>query len=281
MISIKANMSDMRPHIGDIQSSHILESMRPNPLPEELLCICNSFARRRPSWQQPGRDTTLIIQRLKEWINASGSSMFIVNAGPRAEVRVKDMLVEIISLLKSKSFPVFWYLASPTGSSATTSLSKVLMSLIYQAIQYVPAILSQDTYLGNIQAFEKQHSLAEWTSLATLVLSKVGQCSVIIETRDLYGRDEQATQQTLDTFGTIFEDVVRVGGTLKFLQVTDGSGSNQNIHSAQNFPILTSLNAPLPISRRKKRPLASGIAVGPRRNQLQLMLKTRGNIDSI
>lgn len=62
--SIKLDTSDSRARIRDIQISRILDVLASDVLPEDVLRIGKSFAKRRPSWRQPGRDMAFASQRL-------------------------------------------------------------------------------------------------------------------------------------------------------------------------------------------------------------------------
>lgn len=168
----------MRPRIQQMHFNDILNLLRSSQLPEELLEACESYTKRRLSWRQPGRDTMLASQRLKDWLQLTHSSMFVVKAGPRAEARTKDMAVEMTRLLNESGLPVFWYFSRPNSSYTVPSLGSVLKSLIFQALRHDPTTVSQDSRLGNIQAFQAQHTVREWTDLAIFVLSKAKNASL-------------------------------------------------------------------------------------------------------
>jgi hypothetical protein len=188
------------------------------------------------------------------------------------------MVVEVTGLLRSTNLPVLWYFSSPTTSLVVPSLNNVLKSFIFQALRHDPTIVSQDPRLGSIQAFQAQHNLAEWTSLAILVLSKIKQCFVVVETEDLYrlaGHDGAPVQQIIDTFSRIFEEVVQAGGVMKLLLVSYGSRANLAIWPAQTSPIVVALNASLPVVRRAKQPLTAQLRIGSGRNRLQPRLTAR------
>ena len=255
----------------------ILDVLRSTQLPEDLLEACESYTRRRLSWRQPGRDTALASQRLKDWIQLAGSSMFIVKAGPRAEARTKDMAVEITGLLKESPLPVFWHFSSPTSSSIVHSLGNVLKSLIFQALRKDPLIVSQDPRLGNIQSFQAQHTTAEWIDLAALVLSKIKECFIVVETEDLLRqRGHGVPMQTIiDTFSHIFEEAVKAGCTMKLLLVSYGVRMNLGSQAGPASTIVVSLNPPLPVVRRTKQPLVPQFKLGSGRNQFQPRLTAR------
>jgi hypothetical protein len=246
-------------------------------MPEDVLQICQSFAKRRPSWRQPGRDTAILMQRLSDWAFMAGSSMFVVRSGPRAEARTKDLVVEVTGLLRSTAYPVFWYLSEPIVTHAGSTLNVILKSLIFQALRHDPTIVSRDHRLGNIRAFQGEHKLAEWISLVCLILSKIKQCFVVVETEYLYriaGRDGAQVRQILETFGQIFDSVTATGSTMKLLVVSYGGRASLSMSSG-NIPwIVASVNPPLPASRRSKQHLTPQFRTGLGRHTLQLRLIT-------
>src|SRR5271154_69312 len=133
--AIKLDTADSRARICDIQFSQILSILSSDRTPEDVFQICQSFAKRRPSWRQPGRDTAILVQRLSDWVFMAGSSMFVVQAGSRAEARTKDLVVEVTGLLKSTTYPVFWYLSEPIGTHSASTLNNILKNLIFQALR--------------------------------------------------------------------------------------------------------------------------------------------------
>ena len=265
----------MRPRIQDMQFHDILNTLRSIQLPEEVLATCDSYTRRGISWRQPGRDTVLAAQKLKDWVQSPSSSRFIVTAGPKAEPRTKAMAVEVTKLLKETPNPVFWYLSSPNTNVTTPTVGSVLKNLIFQTLRHDPTIVSQDPRLGNIQAFQADHNLAEWTSLAILVLSKIKQFFVIVETDDLHRlHDPSIEQSMMDTLAHIFNEVVQAGSTMKLLSVSYASRNKTTSQTGQYAALTATLNGPLPAVRRRG-PILRQLQVGRCRHQLQPRLAAR------
>jgi hypothetical protein len=177
----------------------------------------------------------------------AGSSMFIVQAGPRVEARTKDLVVEITGLLKSSAYPVFWYLSEPIVTHTGSTLNSILKCLIFQALRHDPTIMSQDHRVGNIRAFQGEYKLAEWISLLCLIFSKIKQCFVVAETEDLYriaGRDGGQVQQILETFDQIFDSVTATGCIIKLLMVNYGGRASPSKLSGNIPRIVASVNPP-------------------------------------
>jgi hypothetical protein len=202
----------------------------------------------------------------------AGSSMFVVQAGSRAEARTKDLVVEVTGLLKSTTYPVFWYLSEPIGTHPASTLNNILKNLIFQALSHDSNIISQDDRLGNITAFQGEHKLAEWISLLCLVFSKIKQCFVVVETEDLYriaGGDGAQVQKILETFDQIFDSITATGSILKLLIVSYGARANLSKSSGNLARIVANVNPPLPASRRSKQHLTPQFRTGLGRHSLQ------------
>jgi hypothetical protein len=79
--------------------------------------------------------------------------MFVVEAGPRAEAKTKDLAIEVIGLLNLTDYTVFWHLSKPTIMDRACILNNVLKYLIYQALRHDLIILSGNPSLGKIASF--------------------------------------------------------------------------------------------------------------------------------
>ena len=252
--AIKVDTTDSRARICDMQFSRILQVLASDRLPEDTLESCQSFARRRPSWRQPGRDTTTLMQRISDWVFMADSSLFVVQAGPRAESRTKDLVIELTGLLKNTDHPVFWHFSEPFTNQATPSLIFILKSLVFQALRHDPSIASQDPQVGNIRAFETEHTLAEWIGLASKVISKIKQCFVVIETESLHqatARRGSDARHILETFVKLFNGISSGGGSvIKLLIVNYGSQTLLHTGTGNTSRIWAKVGPPLPASRR-------------------------------
>jgi hypothetical protein len=270
--TIKSDTGDSRPRICDMQFSQILGVLISNRLPEETLQLCQSFAKRRPSWRQAGRDTAILVQRLSQWASIGGSAMLVIQTGPRAEGRTKDLVVEVTGFLKSTPLPVFFYLSELTGNRSGTTLSTILKSLVFQVLRNDPSIVSQDHRLGNIGAFQAEHTLEEWISLTCLVFWKVSQCFILVENEDLYrsaGRSSHRVQQVIDTFNRVFQSATASGNIVKMLLVSYGGQLTLAPSPGSGRLMAARVGPPLPASRRSKQHLASQFRGGLARRGLQ------------
>jgi hypothetical protein len=283
--TIKLDMTDQKARICDIQFSRILDVLSASRSPEDVLQTCQSIARRRHSWRSPGRESAIFIQRLGDWVSMSGSSMFVVETGPRAEARTKDLAVEVTGLLKSTDYAVFWHLSEPTMMQHACTLDNILKYLIYQALRHDSTIVSEDPTLGNIASFQTEHSLAEWLSLTCLIFSKIPKCFVIIETEDLYrmsGRDGALARQILQSFQRVLDSVSQAGGIMKLLIVSYGRDSTAAISSGDIPLIVAGINQSLPASRLLKRHYGLRARFGLERHHLlpRLVASQQGKVST-
>jgi hypothetical protein len=198
--------------------------------------------------------------------------MFVVEAGPRAKARTKDLAVEVTGLLKSTDYAVFWHLSEPIMMDRACTLVSILKYLIYQALRYDSTIVSTDPTLGNIASFQMEHSLAEWLSLACLIFSKIPKCFMIIEAEDLYrisGRDGALARQILQIFQQVLNAVSRAGGIMKLLIVSHGRDSVAAMSSGDIPLIVAGINQSLPVSRLLKRQYSQRARPGLERHHLR------------
>jgi hypothetical protein len=253
--AIKLDVTDQKSRICDIQFSRILDVLGCSPSPEDILQSCQSIAKRRHSWCLPGRDSAPFIRRLNDWVSMSGSSMFVVQAGPRAEGRTKDLVVDVTGLLQSTDYTVFWHLSEPMMTNRAYTLDNIFKNLVYQALRHDATIVSEEPRLGNITSFQMEHSLQEWLSLVCLIFSKIPKCFVIVETEALYrasGLDGAVIRQVLQSFQRILDSVTRAGNIMKLLVVGYGCDTRAFVSSGDIPRIVATINQSLPASRRLK-----------------------------
>ncbi|OAL22773.1 hypothetical protein AYO20_11122 [Fonsecaea nubica] len=263
--AIKLDVGDSKAILSRVQVSSIIQALRPAKPPEDILRICQSFSRRRVSWQQNDRATMVTIKCLKEWTRLPRSSMLIVRSAPQALQRTLDMVVEVTTLLKSSSYPIFWCISDPGESKKATVVSDVLRSLIFQAFQQDPSIPSREPRLGDVSSYERQHSLDEWASMATLVFSKISRCFVLVATEDLCRRKGSSLElpnKLYATLNAVFEGASRDGCIMKLLLVTSGSFTVAYPDPQGRGQIVVTMTSPVPAARRLPRARAQGATLG-------------------
>jgi hypothetical protein len=185
--------------------------------------------------------------------------MLVIHTERRAEGRTKDLVVEVTGFLRSTRLPVFFHLSELTDNHSETALSTILKDLVLQALRNDPSITSQDHRLGNIGAYQAEHTLEEWISLTCLVFSKVSQCFVLVENEDLYRsgvRSSHRVQLLVETLSRVFQSATAAGNTVKMLLVSDGGQLTLGPSLGSGHLMEARVGPPLPASRRSKQHLA-------------------------
>lgn len=223
-----------------MEHAEIVNLMRPFRQPEDVLMICKSIARRRCLWNRPSNDFTRFFQVFNKWVASSDSCLFTVRAGPKAEMRAKDLAAEVASLLKDSSHPILWYLSERSDQyrQGCLDLSDVLKTLIYQLLRQDTELSRMEPDMLNITKFQSTHSDAEWVNLLLLLLGRVQTCYMVIETEALYdlaGRDKAWSQQLHEIFNQVIDSAKSGQRTMKVLLVT---------YADSTAPHQTSISAP-------------------------------------
>ncbi|KAI0403449.1 hypothetical protein F4802DRAFT_608043 [Xylaria palmicola] len=122
--------------LGQILSLSFLESL---PTSGQCLAYCRSFWLRRQYLRQQRRIPD--ASALQKW-NEQQSLTFVVTE-ESSRIHARDLLVDIISLIRQQDLPVLWALRSPDLESSPLTLLDVIRMLLYQALQINPAALNQ------------------------------------------------------------------------------------------------------------------------------------------
>jgi hypothetical protein len=248
------DVQDMTPRIHDIQFSQILKALKPEICPQQALDKAQSITKRSRSNKVPERETFEVIRRLERWFSSTTSSLFLLRVGPRAEAKAKELTSDIISLLQSKKMNVVWRISPPTKKSEE-SMTEVLKTLIFQALQ-IDSSLLQDPNELNVEKLQATHTQGEWYQLFQKILGRLSKCFVIIEAHDLYRaykHEENWMSSFLKTFSDLAHQASIESNRIKVLildyRVSKGPmlqtlGSYERIVATLRKPV------PIPASRR-------------------------------
>jgi hypothetical protein len=88
--------------------------------------------------------------------------MFVIKAGPRAELRSKELVINIVRFLQDSSCDIIWGFSNTGNIARPTSLSELLQGLIYQALSKQPGLLDHSLDELNITKFQQDHTEDEW-----------------------------------------------------------------------------------------------------------------------
>ncbi|KAK5467171.1 hypothetical protein LTS15_000142 [Exophiala xenobiotica] len=220
-----ATLGEVNDHgvrLRDIQFSTILQTLKPHRSPADVLYACKTVAQRRQLWKPPTPDSTRYIQTFNQWVNAPLSSLFVLQAGLRAEARAKDLAVQAAILLKDSQHTVFYYLSERRADQNDLSFTDVLQALIFQILTQHPNIAQSESQIVNITAFKSQHTEQEWLDLLSLVLRNVRKSFLVVEMEDLFERtkgQKDLARILLQAFGQLVTKVQDSGNVVKILLV--------------------------------------------------------------
>lgn len=184
---IYIDMKFIKPRIGDMHFKDMLDVLKPDTLPEHSLRKHKSIVCRASSGRNRNQNVTNILQAVGQWISSSQSSLLILQAQPRARVRVKEIATEVIGLLRPKSKHVIWYLsninADQDGAACAT---EVFRNLVFQLVKLTPDFVSSSPDNFNLAKLSASHSEEEWLGLLCQILRQLPACFVIIEAEDVW-----------------------------------------------------------------------------------------------
>ncbi|KAI0428595.1 hypothetical protein F5Y09DRAFT_283915 [Xylaria sp. FL1042] len=123
--------------LGQILSLSFLESL---PTSGQCLAYCSSFRLRRQDLQQYHRIPD--ANALQKW-NEQQSLTFVVTSDSN-RIHARDLMVDIITLIRRQGLPVLWALRSPDLQTSPLTLLDMIRMLLYQALQINPAALRQN-----------------------------------------------------------------------------------------------------------------------------------------
>lgn len=250
----------MRPRICDIQFSHVLSALEPRVSPEDTLYKSQTLTSRTSHVQVSARDSTEFLRRLSQWLSKEGSSLFLIRAGPRAEVRSKQIATDVITFLIGSPYGVIWNLSQVNSLDRPPSLSELIKGLIFQALRSHPELLHNHLNDLNIARFQQDHPEHEWIELLQRLFSRLSKCFIVIETEELFRAHRDDTKWLLRFFGlfhTLINSSAASGGVLKILIVSYNTplSTFHSLRGDDNW-ITMSLQPPIPVPPRLRRPVS-------------------------
>ena len=257
--SIHEEVLNINPRIYDIQFSTILKVMEPKQCPIEILEKAYSLAKRVSIPSVPSRDTAVLQESLGAWLSRDGSSLFLVEVGPRAEAKAKEFATDVIKLLQP-SYGVIWNLSWIRSNGNMPSMIDMIKSLIFQALRHDPTLLHSHPHEMNITKFQSNHTEAEWIGLMTHIFSRLSKCFIIIEAEDIFltHRDmPEWIQHFFELFQTLVDQAHSTGNLLKILVVGYGARHTAIVTGKPNR-IVSSIQRPVPIPPRLRNRFAGG-----------------------
>jgi hypothetical protein len=262
----------VNPAIHDIQFSRILQVLNPVPCPEETLEKARSLAKRVQIPNLPSRDSVELVKSLGNWVSRERSALFLVKVGARAEANAKEFAVDVVKLLQSMRCGVIWNLSWIRSPGIVPSMTSLIKTLIFQALQHDHTLLSSYPEELNVTKFQSNHTEAEWISLLFQILSRLSKCYIVVEAEDIFQAHQSVPKWTEDFFGLfqrLVDEAESSGNRLKILVLGYGS----TLPTLQNMPvqnrIVSTIQRPQPVPPHLRRQFAS------RQNNILLASKQR------
>lgn len=241
-------VEDIHPRIYDLQYSQIIAHLTPSVDPVEMLRKGQSLVwRRQQKYGPPTRPASPVLNDLNTWALSSGCSLIILQAEPRANIITKDLAVSVIDHLQHAGCKPFWTLSYSGNTAAQPSAMSILKSLIFQAARDDPKVLTGMPDHLNIAKFTSAHSEQEMVDLLSVIISKMGQCFIVVESEELCRLLSEDLEASRRFFG--------LGAKVKVLVVNFGLGLGSDSDTVpQVQKVVTAVKRPAPIPKRLQRP---------------------------
>jgi hypothetical protein len=237
-----------------LEYHHLVKFLAPAVPPRAALLKVQSFARRDPTTSLPSLDALKIKRKLQTWASAGLSSLLVIRMGLRAQKQARDLAADVIQGLASHNQCVFWSLSLPRLTEGENSMASILKALIHQLLQHSADLFAQFAEHLNLIKINGAHTDNEWADLICLLISKVPQAFVILETEGLhkaYRNDPDWVSRLLKLLRRVVEQTATVGNRLKILLLVYGKASVVSTESSNGYEInVTSLAAPVPVPPR-------------------------------
>lgn len=243
-----------------MQFSSILQVLKPQHSPAEILGKVQSLAKRLQTPSMPSRDTVGLLKSLADWVSRKESALFLVKAGARAEARAKEFSADVVKILQPTPYGVIWKLSWIPSHGIVPSMTDMIKGLIYQALRHDPSLLHQYPEELNVTKFQTNHTEVEWISLLSQLFARLSNCFVVIEAEDIFHANRDTPEWT-SQFLILFQDLVDQaeanGKRLKILVIGYGATASilQTTQGRKNR-IVSSIQRPQPVPPHLRRQFA-------------------------
>lgn len=213
---IKVDLSTQKGILQQIQLTQILDLKWSQDLPSsgESLGYCLSIQKRKRTRTKPS-DTQVTL--MQTWASARKSSVMIIQS--KSASTTKDLLIDLVSLIRTTSHPIIWALRFPNYSSRKITRLDILRILVSQALQINPNATSSSSPVTAVHLKEAVDE-EDWFRLLERALLGVPEINIVIDS-DLFGL---ATGQDRDE-GTRFLQRLPefIGGTFVKVYVSSAN----------------------------------------------------------
>lgn len=210
------DLSTQKGILQQIQLTQILDLKWSQDLPSsgESLGYCLSIQKRKRTRTKPS-DTQVTL--MQTWASARKSSVMIIQS--KSASTTKDLLIDLVSLIRTTSHPIIWALRFPNYSSRKITRLDILRILVSQALQINPNATSSSSPVTAVHLKEAVDE-EDWFRLLERALLGVPEINIVIDS-DLFGL---ATGQDRDE-GTRFLQRLPefIGGTFVKVYVSSAN----------------------------------------------------------
>ncbi|KAH3997541.1 hypothetical protein HBI13_109690 [Parastagonospora nodorum] len=240
-----------------LEFHHLVDFLAPMIPPEKALLKVQSFSRRDPTRSLPSTGDLKIKRTLHDWASADRPSLLVVRMGLRAQKQARDLAAVVIKGLTSKSQCVFWSLSLPCLSDREgETMASVFKALIHQVLQQSAGLFAQFSEQLNLVKIRSAHTDSEWADIICLLLSKVSQAFLVLETESLhkaYRHDPDWVDRMVQLLQRIVDKTATAGNQLKVLLMVYGKPVTGVQGSSNTYDMtVTSLSPPIPVPPRSR-----------------------------
>ncbi|KAK0120267.1 hypothetical protein ONS95_011673 [Cadophora gregata] len=148
---IKLDLNSHKGMLQQIQLTQILDLKWSQDLPSsgESLGYCLSIQKRKRTRTKLSHTQVTMMQT---WAAARKSSVMIIQS--RSASTTKDLLIDLVSLIRTTSHPIIWALRFPNYSSRQLTRRDILRVLVSQALQINPSATSSSNPVTAVHLME-------------------------------------------------------------------------------------------------------------------------------
>ncbi|KAJ0109954.1 hypothetical protein J7T55_014756 [Diaporthe amygdali] len=233
---IHFNVRDMRPRVVDIQFGQAMGLLTPRIAPLDAFRRQQRLARRIQPWISQNSEIAHLVANIGSWIAFPKPSLLVLEAGPKAETKAKEIVTELIGMLRPAARRLCWYLSTANSGNEGITLADIFKNLIYQLIR-LDSVNMARILDGNLTSIKLQgeHTDREWIDLLCSILRHLQDCFIIVEAEDMFkilGKDVAQLDRVHSVFQLLVDQASNEGCQVKVLFVGYGRSTAASDTSA-------------------------------------------------
>ncbi|KAI8940633.1 hypothetical protein NX059_001905 [Plenodomus lindquistii] len=252
---VKVEVRGISQGVYRLEFHQVVQFLAPTTSPADALRKAQSFARRGTDAALAPQGNIRIIEVLQAWAIADRSSLLIVRTALSAQKQARVLAADVIKRLNSSNDRVFWNLTLPRMLSGEGDcMANVFKSLTHQILKHSADLFAE--FAGQLNAVKVlgSHTENEWADLIALLLTKIPNAFVVIETEGLY-RENRHDPDWADRFVILLQRILDktavAGNRLKILLVVFGTATKISPSSSNDSDVVVaSLQSPTPVPPR-------------------------------